>query len=250
MLIETIIKSTGNILRSEFEFLKSSSMKDKFDLVTSSDIKIEKMLIDYIATHFPDDSIYSEEAGSIGKASNRRWIIDPIDGTSVFVFGVPYFAISIALETENGIEEGYVYNPFSEEFYHSSKKDRCSYLNNKPIRVSRTSSIDESLVAFGFSADKTNIIRYLEEWGNLMASCRKALPLVTPSLTICNVARGRIDAYIDFGSSMEGKAAASLILQNAGGRISGYDSSSFDFREKGHICTNGNIGVEDYRTVK
>jgi len=248
MNIQTVIRNAGNLLISEFREISDSSSKERFDLVTTSDKKIESYLIAEISKLYPDDNIFSEEVGSIVKTSNRRWIIDPIDGTADFVFGVPYFAISIALETENGIEEGYVFNPISNELYYSSKTEGKSFLNEEVIHVSNTDSISESLVSFGFSANPKNIDRYLQDWHQLMGNCKKAMPLITPALTICNVARGRTEAYIDFGSSMEGKSAASLILINAGGYISNYDSMDFDYKKKGHICSNGIIDLKQFRS--
>lgn len=239
MSIQSIINEAGERLVSDFQKLTSVTSKEKYHLVTESDKAIEAFLIDKMSSLYPGDSIYSEEIGSIDKSSGRRWIIDPIDGTADFVFGVPYFAISIALETETSIEEGYVYNPVSQEFYHSIKSEKRSFLNGQQISVSRTTALEESLISFGFSAHPTNMERYAKQWKPLMEQCRKAMPLIAPALTICNVARGRTDAAIDFGSSMEGKAAAGLILQNAGGLIRGYDSEDYDYRETGHICTNG-----------
>lgn len=247
MNIESIIRKAGELLVSDFRKLQASSSKEKFDLVTDSDEKIESFLISEISKVYPRDNIFSEEIGSIEKSSNRRWIIDPIDGTADFVFGVPYFAISIALETESGIEEAYVFNPISDELYFSSRAEGKSFLNGNNIHVSVTEAVSESLISFGFSANPKNMEKYLHEWKELMNSCKKAMPLITPALTICNVARGRTDGYIDLGSSMEGKAAAGLILQNAGGKITGYDSTGFDYREKGHICSNGKIDLNSYR---
>ena len=248
MKIETIIKNAGEILISEYRSMTESSTKERFDLVTSSDKKTETFLVNEILKFYPKDNIFSEEIGSIDNVSNRRWIIDPIDGTADFVFGVPYFAISIALETENGIEQGYVYNPCSDEFYFSTVEENRSFLNGEEIHVSETQSISDSLISFGFSANPKNMERYLKEWGLLMNNCKKGMPLITPALTICNVARGRTEAYIDFGSSMEGKAASSLILKNAGGVITGYNSSDYDYKVKGHICSNGKIDMEQFRT--
>ncbi len=247
MNIECIIKEAGRKLKNEYLETPLVSVKERYDLVSQSDKRIEEELIKEIIKLFPNDDIYSEEIGEIKNEGRSRWIIDPIDGTADFIFGVPYFAISIAKEVDGIIEEGYVYNPISEEFYKSIKNERKSYLNDVEIKVSEKNVIEESLIAFGFSANEENMNLYLSEWSNLMNDCRKAMPLITPALTICNVARGRIDAYIDFGSSMEGKAAASMILLNAGGSIRNYYREGFDHREKGHICSNGRLDLEEGR---
>lgn len=243
MGIEFLIKEAGRKLKEDYLKTPLVSVKERYDLVSKSDKDVEAELIKGVLKLYPDDSIYSEEIGEIKNSRDSRWIIDPIDGTADFIFGVPYFAISLAREVDGVIEEGYVYNPISEEFYKSIKKEKKSYLNDVEIKVSEKHRIEESLFAFGFSANEKNINIYLSEWSGLMKDCRKALPLITPALTICNVARGRIDAYIDFGSSMEGKAAAGLILLNAGGCIRNYEKEGYDHRIKGHICSNGRLSL-------
>jgi fructose-1,6-bisphosphatase/inositol monophosphatase family enzyme len=250
MEIKELIRIVGRKLEKEYYCLEGCSTKEKFDLVTKSDEAIERMLINELSEYFPEYSIYSEEAGSIEKASNKRWIIDPIDGTADFVFGVPYFAISLCLEENGEIVEAYVYNPISDELYFSSKDLAKSYLNEKIIKVSETTEINDSLIAVGYSADFEKIQRYFDEWGVLFKNCKKAMPLIAPALTICNVARGRIDAFIDFGSSMEGQAAASFILKNAGGASYNYDFTDYSYSQKGIIATNGKIDMHRIRNMK
>jgi myo-inositol-1(or 4)-monophosphatase len=163
MNIETIIKKAGTLLISEYRGVTDSSSKERFNLVTTSDKKIESFIINEISKLHPKDNIFSEETGEIDKSSNRRWIIDPIDGTADFIFGVPYFALSVALETKNGIEEGYVYNPIANELYYSSIAEGKSFLNNSIIQVSNTEIISECFISFGFSANPKNIEKYTRE---------------------------------------------------------------------------------------
>jgi myo-inositol-1(or 4)-monophosphatase len=242
-MIKTIIKNAGTKLREQYYSLKECNTKEKFDLVTDCDLLIEKMIIKDLNYYYPDYSIFSEEIGQIGSTSRKRWIIDPIDGTADFVFGVPYFSISKCLEYDNEIIEGYVYNPISDEFYYSKKEEGKSFLNGKLIKVSQTMNISESLIAFGYSTIYEKIIRYYSEWKTIFETCKKGMPLIAPALTICNVARGRIDAYIDFGSSMEGQSAAALILKNAGGQVFNYDLGDWNHKTKGIIATNGKLDL-------
>lgn len=227
MDIKELVKKAGQELKNDFYCIESSSTKEKFHLITKSDEKIERMLMNELSEFFPEHSIYSEEAGNVYKSRDKRWIIDPIDGTADFVFGVPYFAISLCLEENNEIVEAYVYNPVSDEFYYSTKDLGKSYLNERVIKVSDTFNINDSLIAVGYSTHYDKIQKYFNEWGALFNTCKKGMPLIAPALTICNVARGRIDAFIDFGSSMEGQAAASLILRNAGGELYNYDFTNY-----------------------
>ncbi len=246
-MLESLIKKAGQKLREKYYTLQGYTSKEKFDLVTESDVEIERMLIEDLKHYYPNYSIFSEEIGQVGSIYKKRWIIDPIDGTSDFVFGVPYFAISVCLEDENQIVEGYVYNPISDEFYYSKKEEGKSYLNGEIIKVSDTSSIDDSLIAFGYSTIYGKINKYYKEWSTIFETCKKGMPLIAPALTICNVARGRIDAFIDFGSSMEGQSAAALILKNAGGKVFDYDLGIWNHKNKGIIATNGKIDLSIVR---
>ena len=126
----------------------------------------------------------------------------------------------------------------------TTKESGESFLNGNRIAVSKTTDIRNALVAFGFSARMDRIQRYYDEWKWLFKGCRKGVGWTTPALTICNVARGRIDAFIDFGASSVGHAAAGLILKNAGGVIRSYNSDGYDHRVEGVIGCTAGLGNE------
>jgi len=235
------MREGGELLKTRYRGVQKYSEKERFQLVSETDVEIERLIIDRLRSIHPEDTVVSEESGFGGDNGNVRWIVDPIDGSANFIAGVPYFAISIAREVDGKIVEGYVYNPVADEFYYSTEGADASFLNDDRISVSDTSDIRESLVAFGFSARMEAIDRYYADWGNVFEICRKGLALVVPSLSICNVARGRLDGFIDFGCSTEGQAAASLILANAGGVILDYDLIGYDHRRKGAVASNANL---------
>ncbi len=236
--IRAVLSDAGEILRRSFREGPGHAQKERFELVTEVDIEIEELLAEALRSEYPEDGLIGEELGRTDGASGSVWIVDPIDGTTNFVMGKPYFAVSIARERDGEVVEGYVYNPISEELFHSSTEEGRSFLNGDPIAVSQTSSLSASLIAFGFSANLPAIQRYHDEWRTVFETCRKGVGWVAPALTLCNVARGRIDAFIDFGASMMGQAAASLILRNAGGTVLNYDLSEYDHRSKGIVgCT-------------
>jgi fructose-1,6-bisphosphatase/inositol monophosphatase family enzyme len=245
--IKSIILNAGEVLKKQFYGLKTCETKEKYDLVTQSDYLIEMILINEIKSIYPDYSIYSEEVGSISNKPDKCWIIDPIDGTANLVFGVPYFCISVCLENQGEITESYVYNPITEEFYHEIKDEGKSFLNGNEINVSQNNEIGDCLAVFGFSAIYKNIQRYYKDWGYIFENAKKGMPLLSPALNICNVARGRTDFFIDFGSNMEGHSAAVLILKNAGGKVYNYDFTEWDYKSKGIIATNGKVCLEQYR---
>ncbi len=242
--IKSTLLNAGEVLREQYFGFETCLTKEKYDLVTSSDYLIEKLIIDGVKENYPNDSIYSEETGRIEGNSDRCWIIDPIDGTANYVFGVPYFCISICLKIGDDIVEAYVYNPITRELFHSIKDEEKSYLNGRVIYVSKNRDVAECLAVFGFSANYKNINRYYQEWSYIFENAKKGMPLLSPALNICNVARGRTDFFIDFGSSMEGHSAAALILKNAGGNIYNYDFSEWDYKCKGIIATNGKVCLQ------
>ncbi len=241
--LQDILRDAGRVLNDRFRRSVSYEEQTPHDLVTEVDRQVETILISRIRQVSDCQCFYSEEAGVVGTAEASRWILDPLDGTANFVFGVPHFGISVALEHQGQVVEAWVYNPVSEEMFHTSRDAGGSFLNGEPITVSDTSRWDVALVAFGFSATMENIRRYHEDWPDVFDRCRKGLGLLAPSLNICNVARGRIDAFIDFGSSMEGHAAAALVLQNAGGIARDYDGVDWDHTTRGIVATNVGLGV-------
>lgn len=136
-----------------------------------------------------------------------------------------------------------VYNPITEELFEASENRSGAFCNNNPINVSATNNLKDARIVFGFSANFKYIIKYHSEWGEAFDNCRKGLGLLSPAMNLCNVARGRIDAFIDFHCSMEGQAAGGYILKKAGGKMLDYDKSPWNHSETGVIATNGCLEV-------
>lgn len=235
-MVQKVMLEAGNLLRERYFCTQDAQEKQRWELVTETDIEIERLLVDQLAQAFKGDGFMGEECGTQSGETGRTWIIDPIDGTTNFVMGKPYFSISLALEEAGEITEGYVYNPISNEFYYSTQASGKSFLNEKDISVSQTSEIEKALIAFGFSAKMQAIQKYYQDWPMLFDSCRKGVGWIAPALTLCNVARGRIDAFVDFGASVYGQSAASLILKNAGGMLFNYDMTEYTYQLTGIVA--------------
>ncbi len=242
--IEEIIRTAGEMLSRAFRSSQNFSEKERGHLLSDQDIAVNEYLTTELLRRFPGDSVASEEAPETGEKDGARWIVDPIDGSAYFIFGEPYFSVSIARERVGEIVEAHVYNPISNEYFFGSDEERRSYLNGEPITVSDIGRIEDSLVAFGFSANIRAINRYYADWPETFESCKKGIAWICPALSICNVARGRLEAFIDSGCSYQGQAAASLILKNAGGGMWNYDQTDYDHRIKGGIFTNGKFEIE------
>lgn len=240
--IRKIIVKAGKKLKDKYFSSFMIEEKEKGHLAADVDMEAELFLKDQLYKIDSSIEFYGEETGG-AESCKQRWIVDSLDGTANFIFGVPYFCTSIALEREGRIILAAIYNPVTEELFEASEEKSGAFCNCVPIHVSTTSLLHEARVVFGFSANFKNINRYHFEWGTAFDGCLKGLGLLSPAMNLCNVARGRIDAFIDFGCSMEGQAAGGYILQKAGGKLSNYDRSPWNHYETGIVGTNGHLEV-------
>lgn len=241
MSIREIILDAGEILKKRYFEDTVHNVKERYHLLSEADNEINGYFIEKISKEFPKYSIYSEESEEIVNDQSKRWIIDPIDGTTNFLTGNPYFAVSIALEIDEEIVEGHVYNPVTNEYFFGSKEGMVAIFNGQRINVSTSNEIKNSIIAFGYSTNIKIINEYYKHWKPLFEKCKKGTPWIAPALSICNVARGKVDAFIDTGSSMEGQAAASLILKNAGGKLYDPGFNDYTYRSKGGIFCSESI---------
>jgi myo-inositol-1(or 4)-monophosphatase len=235
--ITSAVHEAGLILREEFQALKEYTEKARHDIVTRADYRSEKRIIEILRSAFTDYSIRAEESGQDSSKSDYCWYVDPLDGTSNFVTGNPYFAVSIGLVHHGIAIAGGVYSPISEEFYYAEKGQGAS-LNGKEIHVSRRSSLEKALMASAYAAEPENIVKGLRQIEQLALACRRVVINFAPSLDLCNIARGRLDALVDNGSTPEDHAAGSLILSEAGGFLRNMYRDSWDLNTTGIIAGN------------
>jgi myo-inositol-1(or 4)-monophosphatase len=239
--INDLVIEAGNKLKQGYYHSQRFTEKEKGHLLSEYDIIINDFLVKEIRRRYPHDTIVSEEQSPLITKTIPCWIIDSIDGTAYFIFGVPFFSISVAKEIDGKIVEAHIFNPISEEYYYSDLDSGKSFMNSNEISVSDVKDTDQALVSFGFSANIDNINRCYNDWKYIFNTCKKGIAQICPALSICNVARGRIEAFIDFGCSYEGQSAASLILANAGGSMWDYNGTDYNHKTKGGLFTNGKI---------
>lgn len=233
-----IVKRAGALARESYYKTTSVQEKSPKDFTTETDLLIEKEMINELRALYPQASIYGEECGEFQGLDDRLFVIDPIDGTANFIFGVPHFAVSLAEIVGGEVITAIVYNPMSEDLFYADTESKA-LLNGKPISVSDRKDLCDAYVIMGFSAHSTNIARYEKEWPQLFSDSKKALGLLSPSLNLCAVAMGKSDAFVDFGCSFEGQVAGAFILQKAGGNCRNYGGEDYDFREVGIVASNG-----------
>ena len=213
IMIKAAEKASKILIRDfgELEKLQVSS-KGPSDFVTNSDKKVEKILIEELTKSRNKFSIISEEIGEVKNSDkDNYWIIDPIDGTSNFLHGIPHFAISIALKSNKEIVSGLVFDPIKNEMFYG-EKNNGAYFNNQRIRVSKKKNLDECLFATG---GKNEILNSL--------NVRKT---GSAALDMAYVGAGRYDGYFQKNLNIWDIAAGIIIVEEAGGKINNIDNSS------------------------
>ncbi|WP_051588114.1 inositol monophosphatase family protein [Paenibacillus darwinianus] len=231
--------------------LKSSSA----DLVTEVDKGAETMIRNLIMTHFPDHSFLGEEGvepGPEASASALRavleeeyvWIVDPIDGTTNFVHGFPYFCVSIALAYKGEVILGVVYDPMRDELF-IAEKDKGAYVHGKRMQVSRDATLRESLVATGFPPSQDVALplnmRQLEA---VVPKVRNVRSNGSAALHMAYVAAGRLSAYWEVGLNAWDIAAGYLLIHESGGRVTGLKGEPYHLGVRNVAATNGRIHDE------
>ncbi|NLY11095.1 MAG: inositol monophosphatase [Firmicutes bacterium] len=232
MLLEVakdIAYGAGRILREKINDRFSIEHKGDIDLVTDADQASEELIVKAIENYFPNHAILAEEEGKLGKSeSDFLWVIDPLDGTTNFAHRFPYFAVSIAILEKGERVIGVVYNPMSDEMY-AAERGCGAWLNDERISVSKIDNLKQSLLATGFSYNiATQANDNVDNYRAFVKATQGVLRLGSASLDLCQVACGRLDGFWEFSLKSWDIAAASLILEEAGGKVTDLKGGVFD----------------------
>jgi len=220
IMIKAAEKASKSIIRDFGEIEKLQvSKKGPRDFVTKTDKQVEKILIEELSKTKKNYSFLTEEAGIIkNKDKENTWIIDPIDGTTNFLHGIPHFAISIALKSKDELLSGLIFDPIKDEMFFA-EKDKGAFLNNQRLRVSKKNSLDECL----FSSNNEGV-----KISNLNLRCTGSA-----ALDLAYVASGRLDGCFQNKINLWDVAAGALMIKEAGGIVN--DINEFD---------NNNINIK------
>jgi myo-inositol-1(or 4)-monophosphatase len=228
----------GGVLREGFGWQHSIKYKGEVDIVTEVDEQAERVIREILLGAFPSYGMLAEEGGRLSGEEDARWIVDPLDGTTNYAHGLPIFAVSIALERAGEVVLGVVHDPIREETY-VAELGRGAALNGEPIKVSDTDELIQALIATGFPYDREKMPEALELFGRFVALTRGVRRLGSTALDLCYVAFGRLDGYYERGIWPWDIAAGSLILEEAGGKVTDYLGGKLDLEGREIVASNG-----------
>jgi myo-inositol-1(or 4)-monophosphatase len=224
--LERLAREAGAILREGYSKEHQISYKGVIDLVTEIDHASEAFLLKEINAHFPDSHIIAEESGETKGANGGIWYIDPLDGTVNYSHHIPVFCVSIAYAFDNVVTLGAVYDPLRDEMF-TAERGKGALLNGKQLHASKTTELQKSLLVTGFPYDTWNTkqdnFRNFEKLAKLTQGVRR---LGSAALDTAYVAAGRFDAFWEFTLKPWDIAAAGLIAEEAGARVTAIDGKS------------------------
>ncbi|MCK9291945.1 MAG: inositol monophosphatase family protein [Bacteroidales bacterium] len=249
MNLETIMDDAVSLARLTAEFIRQEAShisripiesKGVHNLVSYVDRQAEQQLITGLQKILPGSGFIAEESGA-AKADTYNWIIDPLDGTTNFLHGVPVYSISIALQEHDELLLGIVLEIGRDECFYACKSSPC-YLNGVEVRVSDSLLLDQSLLATGFPYyDYSRMQPYLRLFENLMRHTRGVRRLGSAAVDLAYVAAGRFDAFYEYGLNPWDIAAGIVLVQQAGGSVTTFDGSQNVLYGKDILASNSHI---------
>ena len=232
--------AAGAVLRRRFEGRHELSIERKAhrDYVTAVDREAEAAVVSILRARAPQDTIVAEESSPFARGAGRSWIVDPLDGTTNFIHGVPTFAVSIALEDDLGLAVGVVHDPCRNETFHA-RRGGGARLDDRPIRCTGLTALEPALVATGFPfRDLSRLDAYLAAFEVFVRATSGLRRAGSASLDLAYTACGRYDGFFEIGLSPWDLAAGALLVTEAGGIVTTVEGGSA-FLVEGTIVAAG-----------
>lgn len=213
-------REAGKILATKLNSKKRANSSSQHDIKLELDVKCQRLIESILVERHPSIAVLGEEGETGLVEGELRWVVDPIDGTVNFTYGIPHACVSIALQKRRGMGYetllGIVYDPFMDEMW-SATNFGPARMNGRKIQVSQRDKLEECILAIGFSKTKASMELMLPSFGRLLPRARKMRIMGAAALSLCWVAAGRMDAFIESGVCLWDIAAGGLILERAGG---------------------------------
>jgi myo-inositol-1(or 4)-monophosphatase len=239
-----IAREAGKILVEELsQPLELRYKGDEVDLVTQADKRSEQTIVARLTKYFPDHGIAAEEGTGREGASEFRWHVDPLDGTTNFAHGYPCFCVSIALAQRDALLAAVVFNPISNELFAAARGEGAT-LNGKKIHVSKIATISTSLLCTGFPVHNRKGSANLQYYGDFTQLSHGVRRDGSAALDLASVAAGRFDGFWEFGLQKWDTAAGVLLIEEAGGKVTDFAGNPYQLGGPVILATNGLIHEE------
>ena len=243
-------KEAGRVQMLHFGHSHQVEYKGEINPVTIVDKLCEQAIVQNILDAFPDHDLLTEESSFESKGSPWRWIIDPLDGTTNYFHGYPCFCVSIGLEVEGEMRLGVIYNPVLEELFHT-ERGKGAFLNGNRISVSREDDLDRSFLCTGFPYDVREYADfYLLYFRQLMVKSFAIRRPGSAALDLCYLAAGRFDGFWELKLHAWDVAAGSLLVTEAGGRVTDFQGRPFNIYSEEMLASNGLIHEEMLQAIQ
>ena len=240
--LETAIdlcRAAGDILNYYADRDKLVEFKGHANLVTIADKKSEELIIGGILSRYPSHSILAEESGATQSGAAVKWIIDPLDGTTNFAHGYPFYCVSIAVEEKGEIVCGAVYDPVREEMF-SAARGAGAYRNGERLKVSNVDRLSQALLITGFPYNfRERVDTVIRQFGKFLVASQAVRRGGSAALDLCYVASGRLDGFWELYLQPWDTAAGHVILEEAGGRVTDFEGGPFSIYKKETLASNG-----------
>ncbi len=252
-------RSAGRVLKEKFNNPRQIRSKGLHDIVTDADYAADKIVREVLLGRWPEDRMLSEE----GAAADRHalwqaalasptlavWVVDPLDGTTNYAHRHPVFSVSIALYREGQVQIGAVYDPMRNEMF-AAERGRGAWLNGRPLKVSNVRTLDQALVGTEWARPKILRQRTAAVLGRLAPRAMSVRAGGSAALSLCSVAAGRLDGYFHFSLSPWDVAAAALVIEEAGGRVTSTDGKPWTVHSVQYVASNGLLHPTLLRILK
>ncbi len=215
---ENAARAAGDLLRTAFHMPRRVNSAEAHDIKLAIDVETQELITRLLLEEFPQHSLYGEEGITGDQSSEHQWVVDPLDGTVNFFYGIPHFCVSIALRWKNEIIVGVIYDPVRDELW-TGQKGEAPTLNGTPFRVSDRADLAEAVISVGLSKTGETIRSGLPLLQEMAHRARKCRLLGSAALDMAYVACGRLDAYIEQGISLWDIAAGWILIETAGGVV-------------------------------
>jgi len=232
-----IAREAGALLAHYAERRVGFELKGEFDLVTEADRASEKLVVERLRSHFPAHSIVAEEGGGHQSSSEYRWFVDPLDGTTNFAHSFPLFNVTMGLERAGEVVAGVVYDPLRQEMF-TAERGGGAYLNHHRIHVSKAGRLGDSLASTGFPSRKRHDNVNIHFYYQLAMASHGVRRTGSAAIDLAYVACGRLDVFWEFGLKPWDMAAGTLLVEEAGGRVSDMRGAPHNVTASAHLLAD------------